>query len=203
MLWVVTSRLPSLDDYVAMLPDGLDSFPEAKAKASLYRSTVEHTLLDDVDLLPPALRPLITDPVPVSSWIPEVHSHAMILVCRDVAFESDEEFIEFTYQQQRALFSGRLYRIMLALASPSVLFRTAAMRWKSFHRGSSFTVEHWTSTSAQIRIEHPPGLWHGVLSGALLAGLRAVLDLSGAQNTRLEIAEHAAEHMRLVGSWTV
>lgn len=199
----VTAALPSLSSYLDSLPNGLDSYPEARAKASLYRSVLDADAPLDVARLPAPLQHLITEPAPVSSWIPEVHSHAILLAVRDLRFSSDNAFIRFSYDRQRTLFSGRLYRVMLALASPSMLLRTAALRWRSFHRGSLFTVEDANATSARIRVDHPPGLWDGLLADAMAAGLRAVLDLSGAQDSHLSVYEQETDHLRMRGTWNV
>ncbi len=187
--------------YLATLPQGIDSYPDVRAKASLYRSTVEGYTVADPSILPEALQRLLRDPAPVSSWVPEVHSHAMILISRDLRFNSDRAFIDFAYEKQRKLFSGPLYKIMLSLASPAMLLRTAALRWGSFHRGTQFTVEEATGTSARIRVDHPARLWDGLLADAMGAGLKAVLDLSGARDTRLVVTEQGETHLRIHGTW--
>ena len=133
--------------------------------------------------------------------MPEVHSHALIMVARDVRFDSDAAFVDFAYTRQKELFAGRLYRVLLALASPAYLLRTGALRWSTLHRGSSFTIEEGFATGAVIRIDHPAGMWHGLLADALIAGLRAVLDLSGAKDSSLVISDQSAEHLRIRGTW--
>jgi hypothetical protein len=51
---------------------------------------------------------------------------------------------------------------MLVL-SPTLVLMGAASRWSTFHKGSTLEVEHWSRTkthqSAQIRLQHPPGLF--------------------------------------------
>ncbi len=197
----VTATLPSLSKYLGALPHGLDSYPDARAKASLYRSVLDQSSIEDVSVLPEPLRRLVTNPAPVSAWIPEVHSHALISAVRDICFESDAAFIQHMYDRQRGLFDGRLYRILLALASPSLLLRTAALRWSTFHRGSTFSVESTTTSEARVRIDHPPHLWDDLITDALVAGLEAVLDLSGAVDTNLLITEREPSVLRLHGTW--
>jgi hypothetical protein len=193
--------LPHLSAFVAKLPQGLASFPAVQAKASLYRSILD-AFPPDADVhLPEPLRERLLMPTPVSAWIPEVHSHAMVLALRDLSFDSDVAFVDFCYQQQKALFEGRLYRIMLALASPALLFRTAALRWNFFHRGTTLEVQQVAGHEARICVRHPPQMWDGLLADALMAGLRAVLDLSGAQEPRLEVIERTPEALYLRGTW--
>lgn len=195
------TSLPHLSAFLAKLPDGLASFPEVRAKASLYRSILDEFPPDADEHLPGPLRERLLMPVPVSAWIPEVHSHAMVLALRDLRFDSDAAFVDFCYQRQKTLFEGRLYRIMLALASPALLFRTAALRWTLFHRGTTLEVQQRSSTEARICVRHPPQMWDGLLADALMAGLRAVLDLSGADDPVLEVAERTPDALYLRGTW--
>ncbi|MCR9160140.1 MAG: hypothetical protein ACE37F_37550 [Nannocystaceae bacterium] len=195
------ATLPSLAGYLDALPDGIDSHPDARAKATLYRSVIDSDTIAAADILPGPLQRLVETPPPVTAWIPEVHSHAMIKVVRDLRFDSDEDFIRFTYERQRTLFDGRLYRIMLALASPSMLLRTAALRWRTFHRGSTFTVEEASGTETRVRVDYAAGLWDRLLADALAAGLQAALDLSGALDATLHISDLEPTMLRIHGTW--
>lgn len=194
---------PHLSAYLAKLPDGLDSYPEAKTKASLHRGLIEQRPIADGAGLPTRLQDMLANPIPVSSWIPSVHHHAMVLASRDLSCEDDEDFREFCRMRQRVLFGGRLYRVMLAITSPSTLLRTASLRWTSFHRGSSFELEELTKTGARISIQHPPMLLDGLLADALVEGLSAILVLSGAVGVNLRASERAPARLCIEGTWSL
>jgi hypothetical protein len=51
-------EFPRLEAYLEQLPEGLDSFPECRAKASIHRKVYEHSGLPLVGL-PPRLQDLI------------------------------------------------------------------------------------------------------------------------------------------------
>ncbi len=196
--------LPNLTRYLARLPAGLDSYPEARGKASLYRSMLDERLLEKARScpLPSPLDQMVAAPHPVSSWIPEVHSNAMLLAIRDLADTDEQSFDAYSYARLRDLFAGPLYRVLLQLASPSLLIRAAAYRWDSFHRGSAFTLEDWSAHGAQIRIDYPRHLWNAQLGSGLRVGLQVILDISGARDCTLQVRDCTPETMRIVGRWS-
>ena len=95
---------------------------------------------DDVEALPEVLRSLIQHPLPVSSWIPEAHSHGVMLAVYDSKFGDPEVFEQWAYDRQRELFSSPLYGVAMKLVSPKLLLKTATLRWRLFHRGVTFKV---------------------------------------------------------------
>ena len=182
----VTTALPHLSGFLSGLPDGLNSHADALAKASLAK-----TILDAVpDLptadLPDALQALVRSPPPVSTWMSEARFQALLFAVRDLACADDASFSALCYRQWRTLFESPLYRIMFATVRPTLLLRASTLRWRTFHRGSTFEIPEMTETSAVAVIRHPPGLWGGAFALAQVEGLRVILDLSGAKDTRFE-----------------
>ncbi|MEM6292397.1 MAG: hypothetical protein AAGA54_14075 [Myxococcota bacterium] len=199
----MADELPHLQAYLALLPDGLDSYPDVKTKASLYRSITERRPLPDYPSLPAPLRTLAQNPVPVSAWIPTVHHHALTLASRDLSCRDDDDFRGFCHERQRALFDGPLYSVMLAITKPRTLLRSAARRWTSFHRGTSFVVEHLANDGARIKVGHSPHLLDGLIADALIEGLTAVIEVAGGTEVKLIAAERGVEVLRIEGSWII
>lgn len=204
MLSPVEALFPATAAYIARLPHGLDSHPDCRVKASLYRSALEGRPIPRaaIDALPPRLQSLVLSPAPVTAWIPEVQSLALLTVHLDACCSSDEDFERSCYLRQRRLFDGPLYRAVVKLATPNLLLRTAALRWGALHRGTTLVVEKNERGIAHLSMEHPPHLWDEPTRLALTAGFRALLELCGARNGVVEVAEASATHMRLVGRWT-
>lgn len=140
-------------------------------------------------------------PPPVSAWIPEVHSHALLLAVYDATFKSIEDFERYCYLRQRRLFDGPLYRVVMKMVSPKFLMRTATYGWGALHRGTKLDIEHLDATGASVIVRHPQNLWNRPLRVALAAGFRAALDISGARGTFIDIDDASPEHTRMVGSW--
>lgn len=204
MLDTVEALFPATAAYVARLPNGLDSHPDCQVKASLYRSALEGRPIPRaaIDALPPRLRTLVVNPAPVSAWIPEVQSLALLTAHLDACCSSLEDFERSCYLRQRRLFDSPLYRVVVKLATPNLLLRTAALRWGALHRGTTLVVERNERGVAHLNMEHPAQLWDEPTRLALTAGFRALLDLCGARNSTVEVTEASPTHMRLVGQWS-
>lgn len=194
---------PTLAAYLEGLPDGIDSHPGCVAKASLYRAVLDVKPLssDDKKRLPKPLVELLDHPVPVSSWIPEVHSHAMMLAIYDRAFTDIEAFAKHAYESQRALFTGPLYSIALRIASPELLIKTAAVRWKLFHRGMTFKPVADGNGFGRVKLEYPLGVYEPILLRALCEAIRAILELSTAKDATVEVADCQPTHATLTVQW--
>ncbi len=197
-------RFAATAQYIARLPDGLASHPDCVVKASLYRSTLEGRSIPKAaaDALPEPLRRMVQSPHPVSAWVPEVHSLALLNVHYDTACNSRDDFERFCYLRQRRLFDGPLYRAVVKLASPNLLLRTAALRWGALHRGTTLVVERNDRGRALLSMEHPEYLWDALTRLALGAGFRALIDLCGGRNATIGVVDASATHMRLEGRWS-
>ncbi len=194
---------PELSSYLAELPNGVDSYPSCQAKASLYRSVADARPIAPADIakLPAALQRLLDHPVPISSWISEVHSHAVLLAIYDRCFSSRQEFAEFAYQRQKVLFGGRIYSVALRVVSPTMLVKTAALRFGMFHRGVGFTVVDPHPGGVKIVIDHPSGVYDEISRVGLCEGLRAVLDLCMGGGTFVNVQDATKIRTLILAGW--
>ncbi|MEM6730369.1 MAG: hypothetical protein AAF658_02365, partial [Myxococcota bacterium] len=69
-------------------------------------------------------------------WHAEVVGVALMLACRDLTFESDEDFLQWGYDSSRALFESPLNRMVMMVVSPTLVAMGAAKKWANFHKGS-------------------------------------------------------------------
>ncbi|MGH1341660.1 MAG: hypothetical protein ACRBN8_08930 [Nannocystales bacterium] len=197
------AKFPALTEYLASVPHGLDSYPDYWAKASLYRGMLEGRPLVEPMLtdLPLELQALVEHPVPVSSWMPEVHSHALMLAIYDTHFGDLDRFVAWAYDQQRALFTGPLYSVAMRLVSPGLLFKTAAVRFRMFHRGASLAVVERRGNGGIAKLEYPPCLYDSISRAGLCAGLRAALDLTVSGQSSIEVIEAGDDYALLSARW--
>ena len=168
--------------YLDALPDGLASFPECQAKASLLRDMLaSKPIAPSADRLPSELCDLIRSPPPVSSWIPEVAFNAASMVMYDEHFESKDtaRFEAWVFDFNRALFSKTLYRILFLLVSPRRLLTNVPSRWGAFHRGTSLTLIEGGEHRGRLRLEFPSGVFAEPMLHAFGAAWRAAVDTAG------------------------
>ncbi len=187
-------------EYIERLSAGLDSYPECRAKASLYRSMLASRPVDP-EPLPPPLRDLVERPRPVSDWISEVHSHALMLALFDQHFGDRERFRQFCYDEQHKLWGSKLYAFMMRFVSPQRLIASASQRWEHFHRGTTFRATAGAGPdSAEMLLEGPPHVYDDITLLGLTEGLRALLDRSAIAST-ITLVEWNATQARWVAQW--
>lgn len=178
---------PRLRAYLEGLPDGLGSYPECRAKASLYRSVIEPLPLDEGQV-PEGLRDLLRRPRPVTDWIPEVHSHAILIAQCDQRFADLPGFARHCYDAQRALWASKIYAFMMRFISPARLLASTSQRWGQFHRGSEFVSTRVGEDAAELRLIAPPRIYDEIAMIGLTEGIRAMLDC-GSTPSRLTLIE--------------
>ena len=192
-----------LREYVAQLPDGLDSYPDCVAKGSIARLALREFEWREVyETLPEPLREgLRHRPLP-SAWLPEVHSVALHMAAADAEGLSMEDVLRWSHESNTRLAESPMYRIVAAVASPAILLRTAALSWRLLHRGVSLSIESQASGRTEAAIEHPPHLWNELVHLSTAQGLRAAVEAAGGREVRAELADYVPERGRYVLTWS-
>jgi hypothetical protein len=196
-------KFPGLAKFLAGLPAGLDSYPELKAKASMYRNICDERPIPAADLgtLPEVLVRLQDNPSPVSSWIPEVHSQAWMIAVYDRCFDDMDAFGAFTYRQGKALLEGPLYAIAFKIASPKLLLRSATLRWGAFHRGAGIEVSGTGRDFVDVLVQHPAGTYGAVVMRGICEGFRAALDICTGGGATFEVTDASPTDTRVTLRW--
>jgi hypothetical protein len=177
----------ALNAYLERLPDGLESYPECRAKASLGRAVLD---LRPGQGVPPGtpdqIRNLVLNPPPPNAWISEVYLVAIHFFIQDADGMSDDDLLELTYQANKALTESRMYRALAKVASPAILLKGAAMSWGLIHKGLRLHIEA-KKNSALIRLSHPPHLYPPAGHRSAALGFRAVIEAANGQEVQVGI----------------
>ncbi|RLB50316.1 MAG: hypothetical protein DRJ42_19170 [Deltaproteobacteria bacterium] len=190
-----------LDSYLRPLPEGLESYPECEAKASIYRSAVAQLPKPlDLSQLHPGLVPYIEDPVPKSSWVPEVVNTAIYMAIADQVFSNETAFLDWVEDIGARVFRSPMYRILMAVASPKRLASGGERRWGAFHRGTDYSVTIGEN-GATTRIEFPPRLFSRLVLDATARSIRAAYRASGADNAIYGVIESSQTHVVMRSVW--
>lgn len=180
----------SLESYLRKLPGGLGSHPRAMMKASLVRDAVASRPLpaEVIRALPQALAATLVDPPLPTAWLPVTHVVGTLLVIADEYDLDERSFLAWRREQYRALLAGPLYRVLFAVLSPERLVSGAAHKWKSLTRDSLILERVETQRGvAEITISWPEHILPPLVARSLMEGVRAALELSGAQRPAIDL----------------
>jgi hypothetical protein len=180
---------PRLNAYLASLPDGLGSWPEIRAKASMVRAAlrVRPIELEPDAEVPPRLRELVERPLLDSMWISEVQYCALSLLIADRHDLDDAGFGRFWYDLMSSLVRSRLYSAMLRWVSAPTLLRSTAARWNTFHRGTDLRSAA-TDDGLQLDLSFPPGLLPQPFVGGYTSVFQALIDHSSSRGAVARLA---------------
>src|SRR5688572_12144500 len=91
-------RFPALSQYVASLPQGLSSYPEAQSKGILLKSAIAphyfHATWKD---LPTELVGVMKRPPLVTSWVSTVLTDSVFCIVADTFYPTDEAMLQWSY----------------------------------------------------------------------------------------------------------
>jgi hypothetical protein len=194
-------RFPTTATYLDSLPAGVDSYPDYLAKASLYRRSIEGRPLPAASgSLPPSLLEMLERPAPVSAWVSEVRTRALMHAIYDEHFRDRDKFLAWVYERNAAMFASPLYRALMMVVSPGVALRGAEMRWATFHRGVRIKVAA-ESKHASVRLSFPMGLFDELDVYAHGEAFRSAIDAAGARRTVLSV-EFDRQSALYRGEWS-
>ena len=181
------SAYPRTMSYLRRLPAGLLSHPQCESKASLYREALRNLPRKlDLDGLDPLLADYVRDPLPMSSWVPEVVNTALYLAMADQVFGDDEKFLQWVSDFSQKVFEAPMYRVLMAVASPERLAAGGERRWNNFHTGVDYELKV-VPGGTHSRFGFPPHLYDSLALRATLKAIEAAYRASGARGARAEL----------------
>ncbi len=194
-------RAPTMEAFLAALPEGLGSYPDCQQKATVFRQFIGNETRRDIEAaLPPDLIGLLESPPAPTEWISEVHVTAIYLAQRD-SMASEDAFLEYTYLQNRRLLSSPLYRVLFAVAAPKRVLDGAAGRWARMHRGTELSMRQVEPQEAVLRLSGPPHLIPRTIALAYGTAYRAALELAGGLDVAVDCGEPGARGYTFRARW--
>lgn len=195
------ARFPRLERYISRLPRGLDSYPDYRCKASVYRIYTDPLDLSafPFDDVPPSVATLLRNPTLPNAWLQEAHVSAVVLAALDYQDLDDAAALRLMDDSNERLLNGRLFRSFMSLASPSILITLASRQWGLIHRGMKFAVERGTPT--RVRIDSPEYLHDEIIAHATARGIRHALSMSRAKDANVELESYSPTTATYVATW--
>lgn len=200
------SEVSRLERYLARLPDGADSYPDVVVKASTFTAAfADKPVPFEPGSVPPSIARLITEPPPISAWVPEVQMVSIFKMIGDYHFEGrggPPAFRQWVYEQNRKLLGGRLYRALFWFLSTETVFRGLELRWGAFRRGTDLAVIERSHEHAVFELRYREYLLDDEGLLAIGEALRAAAEATGAKDPLVEIGQVLPTRGRIHVSWT-
>ena len=198
----LVDNYPGLADYLAGLPNGLDSYPECTSKGSLLRSTLEgHPHNAFVEGLPPLLAGLIDSPPPPGIWRPAVHGIALVHAVCDRFYPTEEDILLWGRRRSESMAANRLYRAVLRVSSPRVLFRMTTQLNGLLQRGTTFVQEFLEPGHSVATLYYPARLHTRRTLLGTVALSRMLVELTGGRCTSAELTNCERTHATFETRW--
>ena len=195
------SRFPHLADYLAKLPNGLQSYPKCLAKGVLVRSAVEdHRFSGALGTLPPTLKAAIETPPPVSVWVPATISDATFYVVVDTHYQTKDKMLAWIDRRTLALARSSMYRMLVKATKPGTFLKLAAKVHTLFQRGTDLEVRPGEGY-ADVRLSHPPHLHGGFNHLSNVALFRSLIATTGGKDVKAEMTASTATEARYHVTW--
>jgi len=192
---VSEASYPRLSAYLRSLPDGIASYPECQAKASLCRTLIEGMPkpLPKISEVPEPVRDVFAKP-PRGMWMPEVEVMALSLFIADHYRMTDEGYRRWLKTANRSLFQTLMYRALFSLISPAPLIVRGASRWAAVHKGSELDGRLVGPTEGEIQIRFPRNLFARPLLDHFTAVFEAAFEHCNARTCQVALV--AADERR-------
>jgi hypothetical protein len=194
---------PRLHEYLCVLPDGLASYPECRSKAVLIRTAIEgHDVAALPPGLPPAVQEMIEQPPATGLWVPAVFSDAVFYAMIDTHYPTPEAVYKWTRERTFRAARSKLYRALTRVARPMMLLKMTSAVHGLFQRGTTLETERTTSTSARLRLSHPPHLHGGLNHYSNVALFEAMIEIAGGLAPRVQMIASEPTFARYETAWT-
>jgi hypothetical protein len=198
-------RFPTVTRYLATLPNGLDSFPDAATQSGFFEyMRKSHPQLKELDGIPDTVRSVLRNDK-VEHFIPEVLGNTLYLVLRDAAFTDDKAFEQWAYDANAFAFSKPWARVLMFVLSPTLIVMGAGKRWSAFHKGSSLINAPAERDSGRTVVhgvlEFPAGLFPDLSLTVFAKAFEAAVIGAKARNAVCVIEKRTAEKAHFKLSW--
>ena len=195
------AAFPRVARYVRSLPRGLLSHPECECKGSVYREGLAHLPRRmPTEGLDGLLADYFDNPMPVSSWVPEVVNTAAFLAMADAFFPTETGFLDWVGGFAETTFRSPMYRVLMAVASPEVLARGGQRRWNAFHTGTDYESVIGTN-GTEVTLSYPSGAFEPLVIRGTLRAIQAAYRASGAKQATVELVDFTDTRAVYKATW--
>lgn len=184
----------AVEAYLSKLPEGLASYPDVLAKGSLATQLLEGLPPEIIPTLPAPLAALALKPPAASAWISEVHLSALMLARMEFLGLGHEQAIAWFHAQNVKLLRQPLNRLLLMVATPSVLLNSGSSRFESFHKGTRVFAMQRGKCDWTVNLTFRPHLFPPLVIDAFRISFQAAMEQTGVKEVSSELVESSPTH---------
>jgi hypothetical protein len=191
------SRFPRSAEYLATLPQGLESHPACKIRDIVVEPYVRSfaAIAGEAGVPGPVAEMLAGRAQ--GPWVSEVVFQVAHLVVRDRGFVNDTPLLDWMQAANEQVFDKPILRNLMRLVSPTLIVLGATKRWSAFHLGSELSadrvVEADGRAGATARLRYPPRLFSPFFLVTLERSFVAALTASRARDPQARMTTSGNE----------
>jgi hypothetical protein len=201
----LSSRYPRARAYVKSLPQGLDSFPDCRARGEVFDDVRLHfSEIGRDPMLPGTVADFFKGQY-TNRWMPEVLGQAVNLMIRDAVLPTDDALFKWSYETSSRLFRDSPFRVLMKLVSPPLLVMGAAQRWSALHAGTTLEAgkveraDVGSATSGLLRF--PAGLFPELFLRALGPAFQAAVENARARDASVTLRRFSSTDAEYRITW--
>lgn len=194
---------PTLAAYLALLPDGLDSYPDIRTR-STYNLLLRRCLGGHLthSSLPGALVARLTEPWGTEDWIPTTIYAVLSALAKDKLWQTEPEFHAGMARNASIMYNSLFFRAIMKVLSPSLLLMGSAKRWGAFHQGTTLTVVSQGKPGTVLDLSYPAPLFDMTTLQSLGAVFCAAASGAGARAPVARVVVTQPGSARFTLTWT-
>jgi hypothetical protein len=187
------TSLPHTAAYFRGLPNGLESYPNCQVRADVAAEILRlfPQILEHPGISPEVVK-TIRDSLAKKDWMPDVQGVVARLLVRDIACETDEEYLDWSYRVAGELFKRQIFKVLMYVLSPTLVLLGTEKRWGTFRRGTMLK-SRVDNHSAITELAFPTNLYTPVVLSGFGEAFRASLAAARATDPRVELVEATSE----------
>jgi hypothetical protein len=155
-----SNELPTLQQYIAELPNGWASYPACRASAQMIASLVVHGAFDELEGMPlPVSTTLHVSP---DDEVAEVVNVGSLLAILDGVFGGDaERFLTWATEGSAQRMTTMRFAAMRGHSAARLIAELPRV-WSTYHHGTTLRVTELKDETSRMVLDYPPGLFPSV-----------------------------------------
>ena len=190
---VDATAFPLLRDYLRGLPNGLRSYPGCQVIAD-YAIRLQHEFRTvwPTLTLPEELRRVLQE-----RWLDGQYISTVLVTCQSLILRqhlgmTEEGYFKYSTERTASVLDNPVYKIVLAVVSPTLLLNNLQGRWGKFVRGVALLNLGGTKSTHTLKMVSPAGLHHSMWTLFYVKTFADLLRAARASDVRINAVQESS-----------